>query len=442
MSSLTDDTFKSAIIGMILGAPIVIGITILAIPFGIISLITGVPMIILLQNLAAFVLVLILVGLLSRYQIIENGIVGLIVGVLVYFLLKWHSLAAILIGVGTVVFLFFIAYIKIGFWIKTILFSVFETYIVFVCIYSDTGVSPLPDMIWKVSFCIVFFLENILIRCAVARGKGVLFSENVSLKDRKNKNQEEEKTEPVPGSVVHGEEQLHTFPKIYSPVAGTENQDENSIDYLMNRVYLFSQKKTFWDGSVTDNMEEKVYTILREFIDKEYLILPHVAFREIFWWGEYKSDWRLTDRVTKMHFDFGIYNKELLPILFLEVHGKDHKVDTRVIERDKFKAEIMKHCGMKLVTIDCSEPMADSEVRNKVIACIRNEVPDRQAYAVYCPHCKSLMQIKYSEKTKKYFYGCTTYKATNDVNCPTINILDVPPLYTGIQLSINKRKNV
>ena len=70
MSSLTDDTFKSAIIGMILGAPIVIGITILAIPFGIISLITGVPMIILLQNLAAFVLVLILVGLLSRYQIL------------------------------------------------------------------------------------------------------------------------------------------------------------------------------------------------------------------------------------------------------------------------------------------------------------------------------------------------------------------------------------
>ena len=97
---------------------------------------------------------------------------------------------------------------------------------------------------------------------------------------------------------------------------------------------------------------------------------------------------------------------------------------------------------MKLVTIDCSEPMTDSEIRNKVIACIRNEVPDRQAYAVYCPHCKSLMQIKYSEKTKKYFYGCTTYKATNDFNCPTINILDVPPLYTGIQLTINKGKNV
>lgn len=176
MANLDDDIFTGTIVGMILGIPILIGIAILAIPFIIISCLIDVPMEILLLNLSVFVIAVLLVWLFSKVQIIENGIVGLIVGSLVYIYFKWHSLVCILIGVAIIGFLFFVSYIKIGFWIKTILFSMIVTFLLFMIIYSDEGFFPLPDMIWKVTFFIVFFLENIFIRCATAYNKGFLFA--------------------------------------------------------------------------------------------------------------------------------------------------------------------------------------------------------------------------------------------------------------------------
>lgn len=175
MSNISDDIFKGSILGMIFGLPIFVGIGILAVPFVIISCITGVPMQILVQNLLAFVIALLIIGLLSKHQIIENGIVGLIVGLLIYTSLSWHSLVCVLIGVATVGLLFFFSYIKIGFWIKTILFSAAVTFIVFASLYSDSGLLPMQDKIWKVAFVVIFFLENIFIRCAVAFEKGFLF---------------------------------------------------------------------------------------------------------------------------------------------------------------------------------------------------------------------------------------------------------------------------
>lgn len=168
MSSLSDEISTKTFIGMILGIPIFIGFCILIIPFVIIAAITGVPMDILIKNLAIFALAVFLVYLFSKHQIIENGIVGLIVGSLIHTHFKWHPVACILIGVTVVGLLFFISYLGIGFWIKTIIFSSIVTFMVFMCIYSEAGLFPLPDMIWKVSFFIVFFLENIFIRCSVA----------------------------------------------------------------------------------------------------------------------------------------------------------------------------------------------------------------------------------------------------------------------------------
>ncbi len=218
MSNLSDDMFKDTIIGMILGiilgAPIIIVISILVIPFAIISLITGIPTIILLLNLSVFIVGLVVVGLLSRFQIIENGIVGMIAGLLVYTFLKWHALACISIGVAVVGVLFFITNIKVGFWIKTILFSVIETFIVFMCIYSESGLFPTSDMVWKVFFVIVFFLENIFIRCTVAIKDRMLFSGYVENKKKKyNQNQENggDNTESSTGSFEHNEERSNVF---------------------------------------------------------------------------------------------------------------------------------------------------------------------------------------------------------------------------------------
>ena len=175
MSNLSDDLAASSIMGIIFGFPLIIGIAILAIPFVIISCITEVPMLTLMQNLLAFVAAVFFVWLFSKHQIIENGIVGLIVGSLIYKYFKWHPVACILIGVIVVGLLFVISYIKIGFWIKTILFSLIVTFMVFMCIYSHVGLLPLPDMIWKIAFFIIFFLENVFIRCSVAFDNGFLF---------------------------------------------------------------------------------------------------------------------------------------------------------------------------------------------------------------------------------------------------------------------------
>lgn len=152
-----------------------------------------------------------MVWLFSRHQIIENGLVGLIVGSLVHTHFKWHSLICILIGITIVGFLFFISYIKIGFWIKTIPFSIIVTFFVYAFIYSDAGLFPLPDMIWEIAFIIIFFLENIFIRCAVAYDNGFLYVDYASSKKRKNSDYKENQTEETTGTFVHNEEQSNNF---------------------------------------------------------------------------------------------------------------------------------------------------------------------------------------------------------------------------------------
>lgn len=213
MSNLSDNVFTGSIIGMILGIPIFIGVAILAIPFAIISFITDIPMSILLQNLAVFAVAVFLIWLFSKHQIIENGIVGLIVGSLVYTYFKWHPLVCILIGVAIVGLLFFISFIKIGFWIKTILFSLVVTFLVFLFIYSSAGLFPLPDMIWKTVFFIVFFLENIFIRCAVAYNNGFLFHGYAGSVKEKYSDYKEDQSGPATGSFEYNEKQSNSAMK-------------------------------------------------------------------------------------------------------------------------------------------------------------------------------------------------------------------------------------
>ena len=422
MSSITDDIMTDGIISLIFGAPLIIGIVILSIPILIVSSITGIDEGVLVTNLLVFAIAVFLVWLFSRFQIIENGIVALIAGTLVHTYFKWHPLICILVGLMVLGLLFYITCRKIGFWIKTIPFSLIITVIVYLIFYEEVGLFPLPDKIWKISFFIVFFLENIFIRCAVAvKYRGLLSIVNKS----KEQTSPEEKFE---GTITS--EQIKT--------AGNIERTDMQESYLMERVYLFSQRKNFWDGQVEENIEEKIYQTLKMFINDAYVILPHIAFREVFWWGDWWTEPNLTDRVTKMHFDFGIYNADFQPILFIEIHGKQHAEDPKVMERDKFKAEVMKRCGMKLIAIDYSEPMTNQEIRDKLIACIKAEMPDRQACPVYCPNCKSkgknsLMVIKPNNKGE-YFYGCCTYDKEKTDNCHGLSIEAVPPLYYGIPL--------
>lgn len=421
---------KDAILGMILSIPIIIGITILAIPVIIVSCITGIDMAIIIQNLLVFAAAVFLVWLFSRFQIIENGILGLIVGSAIYTHFEWHPVFCCLAGLAVVCFLFILSNKKVGFWIKTIPFSLLITIIVYWIFYSETGLFPAADKIWKTTFFVIFLLENLYIRCTRFTIMNAAFHKKTE--DDKN---------------IFKEGEVNKAPTDYKEKKlsiAAEATEVNNADglYLLDRVYLFSKKNSFWDGKLEENVEKKIYQELRMFIDGSYIILPHIAFREIFWWGEWKHDWRLTNSVTKMHFDFGIYNADLQPVLFVEIHGKDHKEDPKVIERDKFKTEVMEYCGMKLITIDCSQFVPDQEIRDKLITSIKREIPDRQACATYCPHCgklgkNSLMRIKLNNKGE-YFYGCSTYSKERTDNCPGLSINEVPPLYMGIPIAKEK----
>ena len=118
MSNLSDDLFVETVIGLIWGIPKLVGISILAVPFLIISAILDIPTVTLIQNLLAFAIAVFLVWLFSKFQIIENGIFGLILGFAVYMNFKWHPVACILIGVAAAGLLFLVTSIKIGFGLR------------------------------------------------------------------------------------------------------------------------------------------------------------------------------------------------------------------------------------------------------------------------------------------------------------------------------------
>lgn len=258
MSSLTDEAVTKGFAAMILGIPLFIGIGILIIPFVIVSCITDVPMDILIKNLAIFALAVFLVYLFSKHQIIENGIVGLTVGSLVYTYFKWHPIACILIGVTVVGLLFFITYRKIGFWIKTILFSLIVTFMVFMCIYSKVGFFPLPDMIWKVSFFIVFFLENIFIRCSVAYDNDIFFDEYVSPKKERYHNLEEEGTESATESFNHNENQTNNF-----WFAGISNAEELKKRYR-ELMKIYHPDNQAGDTNAVQQIQQEYEQLLNE----------------------------------------------------------------------------------------------------------------------------------------------------------------------------------
>lgn len=201
---------------------------------------------------------------------------------------------------------------------------------------------------------------------------------------------------------------------------------------LKDYVNAFELKEKFWDSEA----ESLVYDALRNFIDEHYVIVPHVATREIFKW-KWKKNWTLTNKVNAMHFDFVIHHKDQhvnRPTLVVEVWGSEHYSDPKTTERDEFKQSVLKKMGIKYIIIDLSQSMSDQNIIEKTIECIKKEIPSREHYTVYCPLCSSVMEIKTNSITNKEFYGCPKYNSKEkEHSCKgTRNVIDVPPLYNGI----------
>lgn len=50
------------------------------------------------------------------------------------------------------------------------------------------------------------------------------------------------------------------------------------------------------------------------------------------------------------------------------------------------------------------------------------------------------MIIKRNKTDGTFFYGCSTYEENRQDNCPTLNLDDVPSLYWGVPLFMDKDK--
>lgn len=215
---------------------------------------------------------------------------------------------------------------------------------------------------------------------------------------------------------------------VKEPESESDKPDAKDLyDFCMDSIGIFSVKRTIFDSE----MEQKIYEVLRSFIHDEYYIIPHVAFREIFKWNWWYS-WKLTNKVTKMHFDFVIFNSSYTPIICIEIAGKSHDEDPNVIKRDAFKAALLRKNNLKLITINTYDTIPDDEIGQKIIQSIKAEISSREDYPVYCPKCNASMKIKYNSKTNMPFYGCSKYKADGTGCDGSRDLSSVPPLYDDI----------
>lgn len=169
---------------------------------------------------------------------------------------------------------------------------------------------------------------------------------------------------------------------------------------LLQSVEMFSLKRSFWDHPV----EAEIYKALRSLICDEYIIVPHESISNVFYW-KWDKDWKNTDRVTKMHFDFVVYDEDYRPVFLVEVNGKEHEKLNKV-ETDNFKAALAEKVGIKLIIIDATQTIVDLE--KEVNDRIRQEFPDRASCPTYCPMCHSQipMMLQKNGKTGDYFYRC------------------------------------
>lgn len=98
---------------------------------------------------------------------------------------------------------------------------------------------------------------------------------------------------------------------------------------------------------------------------------------------------------------------------------------------------ILKKCGLHLVKIDVSKSMPNEKIKELTIQSIKDAVPDREKYTVYCPKCKAIMKIKPNKKEGTLFYGCSRFPKCKGSQ----NISDVPPLYDGIAVKAVENEN-
>lgn len=170
---------------------------------------------------------------------------------------------------------------------------------------------------------------------------------------------------------------------------------------LRNYINAFKLKRKIWDSEA----EEKVYRILRYYIDESYVIVPHVPFLEVFPIGDAieQNDQRelLRKKVTSYHFDFVVFDAWFHPVLIIELNGGMHQQCEYKKKIDSFKKQVLAAvCAddkerIKLLFInELCKSRSDDELIEIIRDKLKAEIKDRNNFPAYCLYCGGLLQYR------------------------------------------------
>lgn len=210
----------------------------------------------------------------------------------------------------------------------------------------------------------------------------------------------------------------------------------------MNNSFVKIQR--IWDS----NVEQMGLEILKELINTEhYEIHPHVLLKDIFF-SKSKQPW------SDFHVDFIITDKKGLPVLGIELNGKEHWNNPNVQEHDKIEKELFFEFSVPLIIIPIVEMTTypKNDYREKIdvykkelrLLLINHLVPFYYptAYPIYCWSCDNQYEYKYRNDYTDSFYHCTNQKCSNCINEKTISMKYIYPLLSDFLICfINDIKN-
>lgn len=180
---------------------------------------------------------------------------------------------------------------------------------------------------------------------------------------------------------------------------------------LNSYINAFKLKRKLWDSAA----EEKVYRILRYYIDESYVIVPHVPFLEVFPIGDtidqYDQRELLRKKVVSYHFDFVIFDAWYHPVLIIELNGGTHQQKEYKNEIDSFKRQVVAAIcagnkeNIKLIFInELCKSLTDDELIEIIRDKLNAEIKHRINLPAYCLYCGALLQ--YRKGKQCWYYEC------------------------------------
>lgn len=189
-----------------------------------------------------------------------------------------------------------------------------------------------------------------------------------------------------------------------------ENKSLNAKENSELDPNNFVLKKGIWDSSA----ERKAYFALKSFINENYIIIPHVAFQDVFSIKEETINMSdIQNQIRKYHFDFVIFDSNFLPVLLIEINGRYHTQSYKK-NIDAFKRQLVSLCdGLQLIEIDFFESNKDEELKEIIEKSLYGHITSRNKYPAYCPICYSKLKYLYRTDGTAAFYMCPKCRKKN-----------------------------